>query len=402
VSVNGRIDIVAGVMAAFGRRTGLSGDVLPRRYLWTDAFAVCNYLALHQHTGAPEWLAHARQLIEQVHRVLGRHREDDVRTGWISGLDEDAGARHPTAGGLRIGKPLPERNPFEPRDERVDWDRDGQYYHYLTRWMHALARAALETADAELLRYGVELGRAAHAAFAHGVGCERRLYWKMNIDLSRPVVSSMGQHDALDGLLAAAALHAQAAARAGAGQGTPLGLGTELGELAEMCRGRGWASTDALGIGGLLVDGWFLSRLTHCIPGSGAQLLTRVLHDAARSLDLVTIGRYMDGAAAERLPFRELGLSLGLAAVERLAERHSAGRLPGGARAAAATQRLLRHVPLRQKIEAYWREPAHQTAGSWTEHEDINAVMLATSLLPDGYLGPVAAGPAQAPPRGSA
>ena len=44
--------------------------------------------------------------IDQVHRVLGQYRDDDVRSGWISGLDEEVGRCHPTAGGLRIGKPL--------------------------------------------------------------------------------------------------------------------------------------------------------------------------------------------------------------------------------------------------------------------------------------------------------
>ncbi len=39
---------------------------------------------------------------------------------------------------MRIGKPLNERKPSEPFDERLEWDRDGQYYHYLTKWMHAL------------------------------------------------------------------------------------------------------------------------------------------------------------------------------------------------------------------------------------------------------------------------
>ncbi|MGH7449019.1 MAG: hypothetical protein ACRELT_15715 [Longimicrobiales bacterium] len=385
-AITDRIDSVARIMDAFGIRTGLTSAAAPRRYLWTDAFAVCNYLALHRHTAAPVWLECARQLVEQVHRVLGRHRADDPRTGWISGLDETMGARHPTAGGLRIGKPLPERGPAEAPDERLDWDRDGQYYHYLTRWMHALERAAAETEDAELLRYGVELAQAAHAAFTHRLSGEKRLYWKLNIDLSRPVVPAMGQHDALDGLAAAAALRERAAALreraaaggAGAEREGDLYLDPELEELAEMCTGRGWATADALGIGGLLADAWFLAQLTRQVPGSAEQLLTRVLRDAARSLDLVTTGRYLDGAAHERLPFRELGLSLGLAAVERLEGQRRTASLPGGHQAGAAVQSLLRHVPLRRRIESFWEQPPHQTAGTWTEHEDINSVMLAT------------------------
>ncbi|MFO7724292.1 MAG: hypothetical protein R6V45_01980 [Oceanipulchritudo sp.] len=34
------------LMEDFARRTGLTGTSAPRRYLWTNAFAVCNYLPL--------------------------------------------------------------------------------------------------------------------------------------------------------------------------------------------------------------------------------------------------------------------------------------------------------------------------------------------------------------------
>jgi hypothetical protein len=43
------------------------------------------------------------------------------------------GAAHPTRGGLRIGKKLPERRPGEAFQERLEWERDGQYFHYLTK-----------------------------------------------------------------------------------------------------------------------------------------------------------------------------------------------------------------------------------------------------------------------------
>jgi hypothetical protein len=34
-----------------------------------------------------------------------------------------------------------------------------------------------------------------------------------------------------------------------------------------------------------------------------------------------------------------------------------------------------------------WLDPSNQASANWSEHEDINAVMLATSLAPEGYLG---------------
>lgn len=100
-------------MLRFADQTGLSSSRPPQRYLWTDAFAVCNLLGL----GRTDL---ALRLVEQVHHTLGRHPGDDRRSGWISGLEGEAAEAHPTAGGLRIGKPLPERRSGEPFDERLE------------------------------------------------------------------------------------------------------------------------------------------------------------------------------------------------------------------------------------------------------------------------------------------
>ena len=96
--------VVEKIMTEFARLTGLSpASSAPRRYLWTDAFAVCNFLGLYQETGGEEFKDLALKLVDQVQDTLGRHRKDDSRTGWISGLDEQDGRLHPTKGGLRIG-----------------------------------------------------------------------------------------------------------------------------------------------------------------------------------------------------------------------------------------------------------------------------------------------------------
>ena len=93
--------MVMEIMSDFARLTGLSPEErTPRRYLWTDAFAVCNFLELYRQTGDGEYRQLALRLVDQVHRHLGRHRDGDLRTGWISGLDEAEGGMHPTAGGL--------------------------------------------------------------------------------------------------------------------------------------------------------------------------------------------------------------------------------------------------------------------------------------------------------------
>ena len=210
--MNGKIlDLAEKIMNDFASQTGIVGGGKPRRYLWTDAFAVCNFLGLYLRRGDEKYRRLALKLVDQVHFVLGRHREDDSRGGWISGLSEEEGWKHPTIGGLRIGKRLPERKPSEPFDELLEWERDGQYYHYLTRWMHALNRVSQVTGNPTYNLWAIELAKSAHKAFVYEAPDGRkRMYWKMSIDLSRPLVASMGQHDPLDGFVTYNELQASA------------------------------------------------------------------------------------------------------------------------------------------------------------------------------------------------
>ncbi|KAI5890011.1 uncharacterized protein SCHCODRAFT_02630634 [Schizophyllum commune H4-8] len=247
-------------MRALVARTGLEPpSATPRRYLWTDAFAVCNLITLHQQGRGEngEYLTLARKLVDQVHHTLGRHRPDDARRGWLSGLSEEEGAAHPTRGGMRIGKPLSERQAGEPPDRELEWDQDGQYFHYLTKWMHALASMARATGETQYLVWAIELAKAVHPRFTHSGGT--RMYWKMSVDLSRPLVSSTGQHDALDALVTYSAL--RVAAREAALADPALDLSPELADAARMCAKGVSATEDSLGIGGLLLDASRLAQL---------------------------------------------------------------------------------------------------------------------------------------------
>lgn len=38
------------------------------------------------------------------------------------------------------------------------------------------------------------------------------------------------------------------------------------------------------------------------------------------------------------------------------------------------------------EIERFWQDPRHQASPTWEDHRDINQVMLATSLHPEGFL----------------
>src|SRR5262249_556563 len=149
------------LMMQFAERTGLVGDRPQRRYLWTDAFAVCNFLGLAKAANDSRYTELALELVQRVHHVLGRHPAHDHGTGWISGLPDEQGEANPPRGGLRIGKPLAERRPDEPFDQRLEWDRDGQYFHYLTKWMHALDQVARVTGQTMFNRWARELACTA-------------------------------------------------------------------------------------------------------------------------------------------------------------------------------------------------------------------------------------------------
>ena len=248
------MSIVREIMTEFANLTGLSpARKVPRRYLWTDAFAVCNFLELHRQTGDERYKHLALHLVDQVHNILGRHREDDPRTGWISGLNEQEGKMRPTKGGLRIGKKINERKPADPYDERLEWDRDGQYYHYLTKWMHALDRVSRVTGDPTYNMWAIELAKTAHVRFTYvpWSGGQKRMYWKMSIDLSYPLVQFMGHHDPLDGFITYNQVQANAVKDSK--KPTP-DLNAEIADMADICKGKNWATDDPLGIGGLLCD----------------------------------------------------------------------------------------------------------------------------------------------------
>ncbi|MCF8050209.1 MAG: hypothetical protein K9L59_03160 [Desulfobacterales bacterium] len=382
-----KIDSVQAIMSDFAKSTGLSdGKTAPRRYLWTDAFAVCNFLGLFQRTGERRWQQQALDLVEQVHLELGRHRSDDERSGWISGLSEQEGRSRPTQGGLRIGKPLNERRPGEPYDDRLEWDRDGQYYHYLTKWMHALDQLSRFGNDPACNEWAVALAKAAHAGFVYTLpDGSRRMYWKMSIDLSYMLVPQMGQHDPLDGLITYTQLQATAAELAKAPVRT---LDAEISEMAEICREMTWETDDPLGIGGLLCDAFRVVQLMIKGRLQAVGLLNDILDAARRGLGAFPVRRLLNLPAKDRLAFRELGMAIGLHALEKMdkAVRENPDSPVGDAAVMDRIERLLPYAEWGESLEAFWLEPENQKTAGWTDHLDINRVMLATSLLPAGYL----------------
>jgi hypothetical protein len=382
--------IVQDIMMEFAERTGVptSAGQKPRRYLWTDAFAVCNFLELHRQTRDTKFLDLVRALIDQVHWVLGRHREDDPRSGWISGLGEEEGRALPTLGGLRIGKKMNERRPSDPYNENLEWDRDGQYYHYLTKWMHALSRTGIVTGDLACTRWAIELAKTTHAKFTYtpSFGGRKRMYWKMSIDLSYPLVPSMGHHDPLDGLITYYELQAGWAEHFKGSAN--LDLSSEIEDLTSICMEKDWTTHDPLGIGGLLSDAYKVAQMI--VRGSFREtdLLMSLLEASKAGLDQYVRSDSLNYPAHYRLAFRELGLTIGLHAVQKMQQliEREVDVFDRDKPLLRLVETLLQYEPIIEIAENFWLERANREVDSFTEHREINMVMLACSLAPDGYL----------------
>jgi hypothetical protein len=380
-----KLAVIEMIMMDFSKRTCIRREeCTPKRYLWTDAFAVCNFLELFHQTGRESYKEEALMLVDQVHHVLGKHRSDDTRSGWISGLSKAEGELHPTVGGLRIGKKQNERKENEPQNERLEWEQDGQYFHYLTKWMHALNLLTEATGDPKYNRWALELAETAYDKFTYvTLAGARRMVWKMSIDLSYPLVSSMGQHDALDGYITYLELSRTASEYDGAS------IDAEITGLSQMSQSINWDTDDLLGIGGLLSDASFLIQLIISAERKDlCELLSKLLHHSLKGVERFLRTDMLKYPAQYRLAFREFGLSIGLHGVKKMQMllKEHAVCFTNDTLLRSQLKDLEAYLPLCHFIEDFWLESENQKSSTWVEHLDINSVMLATSLDPDGYL----------------
>jgi hypothetical protein len=207
----------------------------------------------------------------------------------------------------------------------------------------------------------------------------------MSVDLSQPQVSSMGQHDPLDGLVTYCELQAAATA---SGQADLPDLHAEITDLSAMCHGNQWATDDTLGIGGLLWDASRIAQLTAQGAFSQPGLFQEVADAALLGLQDVAGDGFMQLPVSYRLAFRELGLSIGLRGIERLSGlvQQAAGELGQSNWLQPRLEMMAEYLPLAERIENFWLKGANKETGSWKEHREINMVMLATSLAPGEFL----------------
>ena len=379
--------ILKGIMTEFASNTGLEPEnIHPKRYLWTDAFAVCNFLELYNQTNEKNYLNLALRLIYQVHHVLGQYAPESGKNGWISGLNINDGEDHPTQGGLRIGKKISERGPNEPYNELLEWDRDGQYYHYLTKWMHALINTSKVTGDTRYIKWAMELAKIAHKKFTYlpNHGIRKRMYWKMSIDLTRALVPSMGQHDPLDGYLTYSEIQCEMV-NLDLIEDIEKPLIYEMEDMKNICRGMSMVTDDPLGLGGLLSDATRITRLID--HGYNLyDLLETILDSSIVGIRSYTSENSMGLSANYRLAFRELGLSIGINGLVLI--RDLIRNNPKFSRKSLENKldELDKYIDLGETIENFWLDENNRKTRNWVEHKDINMVMLATSLAPEGFL----------------
>jgi len=254
-----------------------------------------------------------------------------------------------------------------PLSESLEWESDGQYFHYLTRWFNALLQAYRETGEEKYASWAAELIKVSEKFIIKDRGT-LTMCWKMNTDLTKPVVKKRGVHDPLDGLVCVISI---------------MGITPEFSpaleplkeDLQHLCHDNNWFTTDALGIGGLLLNTArtaILSFDKKPLPPSirpeylfaesiaGLEAFSKQVYDKLKP-------------ANTRLAFRECGLSLGVRVLYGLREIQDSLYIK--------LSELDKFLNLVKDIEDFWSNPSNQQSQTWLIHRDINAVTLVSSLL---------------------
>ncbi len=254
--------------------------------------------------------------------------------------------------------------------------------------MHALHQVSALTDDPIHNLRACELARTAHRAFVHRLSSEapKRMYWKMSIDLTYPLIPSMGDHDPLDGFVTYHELNRLSARQSSAA--APFDLVDEIADLADMCRRTNWTTDDPLGIGGLLFDAYRILQMKTDQDGLDDHgLLPALLESSCAGLEIFPARNSLESRADTRLAFRELGLVIGLRAVAKMNVLLDGNtHLEAHDTIMRCLERLMANIPVGEAIKTFWLDPANRQSASWQAHENINIVMLATSLEPDGFL----------------
>lgn len=242
--------------------------------------------------------------------------------------------------------------------------------------------------------WALELSSVATDAFCYeDEDGDNKMYWKMSTDLSYPLVRSMGAQDPVDGYTTLSTLLAPTV--------SDNIIDAQILEKVQCNRQRFHdmvhlsSTSDPLEIGGMMLDAL---RLLECYCHGvevDISLIETLLKQAVIGMRMITKRGMFSREANDRLAFRELGLSIGIHALEKMClvmnsidDEHGIKTLQKKdiTDIKLLLQAFSKYFHHANDIEQYWCNPNHQHSRSWKHHLDINEVMLATSLCPDNFL----------------
>lgn len=317
--------------------------------------------------GRADALAAANALVETVHDTLGVPRSSQLPMALSTLSDADCG-RHQHQRrwkGLRIGKPL------AAASSDPGMALDGQYWHYLDKWMFALARLAVEEGSESpqgqrVICRALGLIRDVHDHFVEHdarTGNPLGVRWKVNMDASpiKGMPATRPSSDAVSGLVAYTAV-----ATAAKALGCTGGIESELRDMKGIVVAMNPAvSSDPLGWGLQCWEAQWLRR-NHSWPFASpwGQYANHLTDPSA--FERTTVMRHVG-----EIPFRMYGSWLG-------------ARVCGEMTLADAATRLARDAA-RAELRAVAMESRDSDDVEENGLTAINRVMLASALDPIAF-----------------
>ena len=231
-------------------------------------------------------------------------------------------------------------------------DGDGQYHHYLTLWMFALNRLSKATNDRSYNEQAIALAKAIHPHFFDKG--RRRMYWKIAMDRSRPLVNSQGNLDPIDGLVVFRKLQAASDDR------SILQKEIEDYERIIELKGKHFVSSDTLDLGMTLWTSHWLA--------DNEEYFADLTKQAERQVHKLFDQNYLDIPTSRRLAFREYGSCLGIGCMADPDEKMKT---------------------YRDRIIETWEHHRSSTPGDLRAiSENMRAAAIIPGAFKKGYLGP--------------
>ena len=238
-----------------------------KRYLWTDSYGIILLVSLYKETNQIKYLNEAESVIQDVKKVLGRKK------------------------GLRIGE--------EP-------DRDGQYFHYLMKWVYALNEIGKY-----IPKYHLEAITTIKDIHPHFFIPNKGILWKMKEDLSASYPGyGFGGLDHFDAFVTYR-------------QVDPLELGNEISQVYHLVKRdyKNFTCTQDLGLGETLwmtshypEEDWSIHMKNYCINNLNEMWVSKSQKEGYFMRDLMWERNYI-------LAFGNFGVSIGLQSVKLWTQR---------------------------------------------------------------------------------